>query len=139
MQTLSLLVLLLAAPLFAADPADLLAADRAFAADTAARGLDGWMRWFADDAHLNSPRGHIQGKTALRKFYSDMFRPGFSLKWEPFHASLSADGTLGYTLGTSVSEHTDPSGNVQKRNGRYLTIWRKQKDGSWKAETDIGN
>ena len=130
-----------AAVLTAADPKqELMDADRAFAAETAKLGLDGWMKWFADDATLNAPKGHIRGKSALRAYYEGMFsRPGFSLAWKPFHAEVSSDGTLGYTLGTSSSTFRDAEGKEQRRDGRYVTIWRKRRNGAWKVETDLGN
>ena len=137
---LLILALTLAAALPAADPRqELMDMDRAFAAETAQRGLDGWMAWFAEDANVNSAKGHIKGKAALREFYTQLFQPGNSLKWEPFHAAVSADGTLGYTLGRSVMQSTGPDGKPTQRNGRYITVWRKQPDGKWKVETDIGN
>lgn len=136
-----LLTLLVAATLAAADPKqELIDADRAFAKETSARGLDGWMSWFAENASLNTPKGHLRGRIALSEYYKGMFaRPGFSLKWEPFHAEISADGTLGYTLGTSVATARDSDGREQEHSGRYVTIWRRQRNGAWKVETDLGN
>jgi ketosteroid isomerase-like protein len=136
-----IIYLVLGVPLLAADHRQaLLDADKAFDQATAARGLDGWMSFFADDALINSPSGLIQGKAALRTFYSRMFaRRNFSIRWKPLHAEASQDGTLGYTLGVAEFSHDDESGVRQKSDGRYLTVWRKQADGSWKAVTDLGN
>lgn len=132
---------LLGLPLLAADHRQaLLDADKAFDQATAERGLEGWMSVFADDALINSPNGMIRGKAALRTFYSKMFaRKNFSIRWKPLYAEASQDGTLGYTLGVAEISSDDESGVRQKSNGRYLTVWRKQADGSWKAVTDLGN
>ena len=136
-----ILCLLLALPLLAADHRQaLIDADKAFDAATAERGLDGWMSFFADDARINSPGGILEGKAALRKHYSGMFaRKNFSIRWKPLYAEASQDGTLGYTLGTAEISSDDESGVSRKRDGRYLTVWRKLADGSWKAVTDLGN
>jgi ketosteroid isomerase-like protein len=131
----------LSLPVFSADfRTELLEADRAFDRDTAARGLDGWMAWFAEDARLNTAQGEINGKAAVRKYYSGMFaRREFSIRWQPFFAGASSDGTLGYTMGTAVISYRDDQGQIQKRDGRYLTVWRRQAGGRWLAVTDMGN
>lgn len=136
-----LLALLLTAPAFPGDLEDsLLAADRAFHTATAARGLDGWMSFFADDAQANTHRGILKGRPALREYYAGMFaQKEFSLRWRPTFAEASKDGTLGYTFGEAESSFRNEKGEVQKRPGRYVTIWRRQPDGSWKVATDIGN
>jgi ketosteroid isomerase-like protein len=119
---------------------ELMDADRAFAKTTAERGLDGWMIWFADDAQLNAPAGPVRGKGALREHYAKMFaQPGFSIRWEPYFAEASADGTLGYTLGTATIATRGEDGNVKERQGRYLTVWRRGRDGRWQVATDLGN
>ena len=138
---LLLLLLLSAALLPAADVAQrLMDADRAFDAATAQNGLDGWMSFFAEDARLNHRSGEIAGKADLRKFYAGMFAlKQFSLRWQPLHAEASKDGTLGYTYGASQMSYADEEGKPVKREGRYLTVWRRQRDGSWKVSTDLGN
>ncbi len=140
MKTL-LLLTLLAVPAFCADyRQELMDADSAFDKETAARGLDGWMAWFAPDAHLNTPQGELRGIAELRKHYSAMFaRKEFSIRWQPFFAESSSDGTLGYTMGTAVISFKDDQGQNQKRDGRYLTVWKRQPDGRWLAVTDMGN
>lgn len=136
-----LALLLLCASLPAADvPHQLMEADRAFDAATAAQGLDGWMSYFADDARLNQRPTEVVGKPALREFYAKMFQlKEFSIRWQPLHAEASRDGTLGYTYGVSQVRYRDEKGELVKREGRYLTVWRKQRDGTWKVTTDIGS
>jgi ketosteroid isomerase-like protein len=132
---------LLCVPALAGDLEESLkAADRAFDKATLERGLDGWMSWFAADAQVNSPEGMLKGKAALRGFYAKMFaRKEFSIRWQPLHAEASKDGTLGYTLGSAEISFRDEKGVLQKRPGRYLTVWRRQPDGGWKVISDIGN
>lgn len=139
MRTLLLATLLAASAFAGKHEDDLLAADRAFDAATAARGLDGWLSFFAEDARLNTHAGEIRGLAAVRHHYSKMFaRKNFSLRWKPLHAEASADGTLGYTYGSAESSYTDDAGKTVTRPGRYVTVWRKQ-HGDWKVVTDLGN
>ena len=115
-------------------------ADRQFDRDTAARGLDGWMAHFSDDAQVNTHKGVVKGKAALREHYSGMFaQRDFSIRWKPTFAEASKDGTMGYTFGEAQTKWTSPEGKAESRPGRYVTVWRKQADGGWKVATDIGN
>jgi ketosteroid isomerase-like protein len=121
--------------------ATLMETDRAFNRATAARGIDGWVEFAAEDAAF-MPDGvdFVRGKEAIRKFYSQMFsRKGFALTWEPIEAFVAASGDLGYTLGRWKSRSINPEGKTVTGQGKYLTIWKKQKDGSWKAVVDVGN
>lgn len=118
----------------------LMEADRAFGRATAERGLDGWMSFFAEDAQANTHNGVLRGRAELRKYYSGMFsRREFSIRWTPLYAEASKDGSLGYTFGEAETSFRDEKGAVQKRPGRYVTIWRRQPGSSWKVVTDIGN
>lgn len=136
-----ILSLLLCLPLLAADyRQELLDADSAFDKTTAERGLDGWMSFFADDAQINARTDVVKGKAALRTYYSGMFaRPAFSIRWKPLHAEASKDGTLGYTFGVAQISSRDDKGELKKSEGRYVSVWRREKDGSWKVVTDLGN
>jgi ketosteroid isomerase-like protein len=53
---------------------------------------------------------------------------------------VSRSGDLGYTRGTYMLTATDPaSKKAVTEKGRFVTIFRKQADGSWKAVQDINN
>src|SRR4051812_44594775 len=79
----------------------LMQADRDFATETHARGIDGWMSFYARDAIRIRYRGNmVKGFDAIRKFDS----PGISdttstLNWEPTDAQVFRDGEIGSTTG----------------------------------------
>jgi ketosteroid isomerase-like protein len=117
----------------------LFAADRAFNADTAKRRLDGWMAAFADNAVLFAAKPPVVGKDAIRAFYQPNFAdPDFSLSWQPTRAEMFPSGDMGYTTGRYELHAKDAKGNKVVRHGSYLTVWRKQPDGSWKVIADGG-
>jgi quercetin dioxygenase-like cupin family protein len=60
--------------------------------------------------------------------------PGFSLRWTPVKADVSAAGDVGYTVGTY-----EASMNGATEKGKYVVVWKKQPDGTWKAAEDIFN
>jgi ketosteroid isomerase-like protein len=124
-------------------PFMLMELDRAFARATAIKGIDGWVEFTADDA-IFMPEGAdiVRGKEAVRKFYAPMFaRPGFALAWRPLEAFVAPSEDVGYTIGEWRSKGLDKTGKPYATQGKYkyLTIWKKQKDGSWKVAVDVGN
>ncbi|HEY2391293.1 MAG TPA: nuclear transport factor 2 family protein [Candidatus Angelobacter sp.] len=109
-------------------------ADLDFAKQTAARGLDGWMDFFAEDASTISSGRMISGKEALHKYYAAVFaNKDFTLTWKPVRAEASRDGTLGYTYGDYEAKE-----DVSISHGMYATVWRRD-NGYWKVVLDMGS
>ena len=51
---------------------------------------------------------------------------------------VAKSGDLAYTRGHYSDEQIDPkTGQVKALTGNYLTVWKKQSDGSWKAMEDF--
>jgi ketosteroid isomerase-like protein len=148
----SLLVALLVAACAPATPAfpdfdpdavraSLIAADEAFAAATAERGLEGWMAAFDSSAvQMDPDKPFTPGVAFIRAAMAPAFTDTtFRLTWQPTMAFASAAGDLGYTLGIWQSRHYTADGKGHISTGKYVTIWRKQADGSWKVVFDGGN
>ena len=118
---------------------DLMKADQAFAADTARRGLAGWMDWFAEDAVIfPQDEPAVRGKEAMAAYYAKSHFDPTRLTWQPVDADVSADGTAGMTWGTWQFTMTDEDGTEHRSSGKYLTAWHRQDDGSWKVTADMG-
>lgn len=62
-----------------------------------------------------------------------------SLTWNPVYARIAGSRDLGFTIGEYISTGRGPSGAAAQRFGKYLTVWKKQKDGSWRYVIDGGN
>jgi len=143
MKRLLMAVALLAATAaFAADPADVLKdADRKFAADSLKNGSAAWERWFATYATKPGPNNTwIVGNKAIGEQMSKpLGDPNFTLEWEPVTAQLSKGGNLGYTWGRWTRKRKQADGSVKTTTGDYMTVWEKQKDGSWKVVFDTGD
>ena len=106
---------------------------------TAARGLDGFMSYFADDAsELPNGGAVVTGKQNIRHSL-EPWGPDLSLTWAPVQAEMAASGDLGYTFGNYVLKAKDKDGKPVVEYGKYATVWKKQKDGSWKVAMDMGN
>ena len=119
---------------------ELRAADRRFAAEVAAvagsERTAAWVRWFADDGCQIVPGAVVRGHAAIRELMAPAFADtGFALAWEPDLAEGSKDG--GWTSGRYVSTRRGPDGPV-RREGRYLTFWKRAADGGWRVAVDTG-
>ena len=117
-----------------------LRADRAFNQATQKDRLEGWMSYMADNVVLFGQTPPVVGKDAVRKFYEPQFaNPDFSLRWEPKTGELQPSGRVGYTSGRWTMRMKNGEGKPVELHGGYLTVWGKQKDGSWKVIADGGS
>ena len=123
----------------AAAMAELKNADLAFAKATAERGVEGWVGFFADSGVQVVAGRNVVGRAAIRELMApslgDTTR---TLTWRPVSAEASVRGDLGYTIGRWERTARTKDSTVVT-HGSYVTIWRKQGDGTWKVVLDIGN
>jgi len=103
-------------------------------------GSQGYMSYYADDAvEVPNGAGFQQGKAEIAKSMGFLDTPDNHLTWAPVGAGIAASGDLGYTYGTYEFSSKDKDGKPVVDKGKYATIWKKQKDGSWKVAVDMGN
>jgi ketosteroid isomerase-like protein len=113
-------------------------ADLAWSAAQASDGLDGVMPFYVDDAIFlppNSPM--VIGKEAIREASAAIDSPGFSVSWKPMKVEVAQSGELGYAIGNFEGNIVDSAGNLVPVKGKYVEIWKKQADGSWKIAVDM--
>jgi ketosteroid isomerase-like protein len=106
----------------------------------AEKGSQGYMSYYADDS-VEVPNGAplIQGKAEIAKGMGFLDDKNNSLIWTPVGANISASGDLGYTYGNYEFHAKDKDGKPVVQYGKYTSIWKLQKDGSWKVVLDMGN
>jgi len=104
----------------------------------AERGSQGYMSYYADDS-VELPNGGaiIPGKANIAKGIGFLDDKNNRLSWTPVGADISGD--LGYTYGTYEFHAKDKEGKPTVEYGKYTSIWKLQKDGSWKVVLDMGN
>lgn len=78
----------------------------------------------------------ITGKENIKKYYLKQDFRNVKLSWSPDFIEVADDASLAYTYGKYNWESTDSNGNISKSSGIFNTIWKKQKDGSWKYVWD---
>jgi len=104
------------------------------------RGSQGYMSYYADDS-VEVPNGGplIKGKVEIAKGMGFLDDRSNQLLWTPVGADISASGDLGYTYGTFEFHSKNKEGKPVVDYGKYTSIWKLQKDGSWKVVLDMGN
>jgi ketosteroid isomerase-like protein len=104
------------------------------------KGSAGYMSYYADDS-VELPNGGpvIQSKTNIAKGMSFLDDKNNRLVWTPVGADISASGDLGYTYGDYEFHSKSKEGKPVVQYGKYTSIWKRQKDGSWKVVLDMGN
>ncbi|MFZ5609686.1 MAG: YybH family protein [Pseudomonadota bacterium] len=134
-------ILAMAAPALAQGPDEVLAADRAFAALSRKEGAPAaFARYLADDAvKLDPGRAPVTGKAAIVQAMRAAWDPRATLDWQPQGGAVAASGDLAYSWGLWTYSGPDESGVVKISHGKYLTVWRRGKDGAWRVIADSGN
>jgi len=120
-----------------------LEADRSLAAaySTSETPLDTIFASFTDDARVLAPDIPIAvGWEACRALFAELEAlPGYSLEYHPSLAEVGGAADLGYTIGTYHMTLPDGDGNIVEIDGKYLSLWKRQPDGSWKIAVDVFN
>jgi len=116
--------------------------ETAWVKDVATKDPDKWASYFTDDGSGLYPGGPtLNGKAAVKAAMTPvMADPNFSLTFQSTRSVASKGGDMVYSQGTYVMTMTDPKTKKPMTDkGKYLTVYMKQPDGSWKAIADTFN
>jgi ketosteroid isomerase-like protein len=119
--------------------AELLQAERNFAAASARSGVEAWVAAFDSNGAEISSGGVVRGSAAIRAHMTPQLADtAVLLSWAPDTSDASISGDLGYTIGRwKLTPRARPDSALA--HGTYVTIWKRQANGAWKAVVDIGN
>jgi len=97
---------------------------------------DAFMAYIADDGLLFR-NGAVNGKKWMLDHPSPPSDKRPLLAWQPILGMAAASGDFGFTTGPWQSK---PDINDEKPSayGHFVTVWKKQPDGSWKFVVDLG-
>lgn len=125
---------------------ELATTERSFCAEAARVGIaDAFLAYMAENCFLPDRLGlsrseYRKAVEVARAKAGASYRPGpnpdVQLTWAPLRVEVSDDGTLGYTWGRYDFTSKGKDGKLDSSSGIYLTIWRRQADGSWKFVYD---
>jgi uncharacterized protein (TIGR02246 family) len=108
--------------------------------DFASKDADKIASHYANDAVLMvSGMAPTNGKDAIHAALTQMVAdPALSLTFHATKVDVAKSGDLAYTQGAYTMTVTDSqTKKVINDHGSYVTTWRKQADGTWKAVADI--
>jgi len=116
-----------------ADSHELIAADSTFAARSVTSGAkEAFLAFAAEEAVAFGGGLHMtEGREAIGAGF-DGFPAGAVLEWWPVTAQIAPSGDLGCTVGEARITSLN-------RYSKYVTIWRRQADNTWKFVADGGN
>ncbi len=110
--------------------------------DFEAKDADKLVAHYSDDAVVMSPAmAPANGKEAIHSMLKAMVADSaLSLKFQAARVEVAKSGDMAYTQGSYTLTMTDPATKkLINDNGSYVTVYKKQADGSWKAVSDIAS
>ena len=109
--------------------------ERAFAARALVVGWkQSFLEYFAEDA-IGFDDGAGSAKVQLRATPDPP--KDLQLIWEPRYGDVAASGELGYLTGPVVNIRKSRD-NGKPRHSTYASVWKRQRDGTFKVVMDFG-
>lgn len=118
---------------------EIIQTEHEFAAMADSVGIkEAFIKYSADDVVILRGDILLTGKNALNIYYTNQYTgpTKYSLTWEPDFVDVSASGDMGYTYGQYHLQITDTLGRRSALDGIFHTVWKRQKDGTWKFVWD---
>jgi ketosteroid isomerase-like protein len=97
---------------------------------------DAFMAFIADDGLLFRP-GAVNGKKWMIEHPVPPSDKKPLLAWQPAFAGMASSGDMGFTTGPWEAK-ADIKDEKPSGYGHFVTVWKKQSDGSWKFVVDLG-
>lgn len=114
-------------------------ADLDFYEAVKARSRERFLGFIDDEAAFFGGERRL-GPVSIAEGWAPFFEAdGPTLSWAPETVAVVGAGDLAYTSGRYELASKGADGKPHVSRGTYLTVWRKQADGSWKAVVDIGS
>lgn len=125
----------------AADEVAIRAASAAWSQAATAKDLDKAVSFYAADALILPEKAPaLRGHENIRKDWAPLLAlPGPGLSWQTSALQVARSGELAYETGAYNFVTTDKKGKSTDYKGKYLVIWKKQSNGTWKVAVDTDN
>jgi len=115
--------------------------DAEWSAAAASKNVDKTVSYYSDDAIVLAPNsGALTTKQAIREIWNNLLTsPGASVSWKATRVEIAKSGDMAYVAGTYELTMNDASGKPMNDRGKYLEVWEKKADGTWKCGADAWN
>jgi ketosteroid isomerase-like protein len=102
--------------------------------------VDATVSYYSDDASLLAPNAPAVGdRQSIHAAWAALLGPDSSLSWQASKVDVARSGDFAYVMGVYQLTTKDTRGNFTTDRGKYVEVWKKQADGSWKTVADIFN
>lgn len=127
-------------PAFADAVDEMLQTDRDFAAMAQAESVPAAFAMYAAEDVRMLPDGGAAytGRDNMIERFAN-WPEDATLEWTPVEGMAGAAGDFGFTWGNYVFTVIGADGAETVEHGKYVSVWRREKDGAWKFVVDIGN
>jgi ketosteroid isomerase-like protein len=100
------------------------------------KDMAAYSKYYAPKASLALPGLPISELTPPLK---NAFAAGYAIKMVTVKAEVADAGDLGYAFGTYEQTAPDKSGALVNSVGKWMSVFKRQPDGSWGAIADTYN
>jgi uncharacterized protein (TIGR02246 family) len=115
-------------------------AEAAWSQEMAQKNPDKFAAHYAPDAVVYvSGAPLMRGRDAVKAGISEAFKdPNFALSFSPEQVVVANGGDIAYATGSYTGTGTDPKTKKPHTvKGTYLTVYRKETDGTWAVTADF--
>jgi ketosteroid isomerase-like protein len=113
-------------------------ADDQWSKAAGAHDLDKTVAFYSNDAMVLPPNAPaVTSKDAIRGIWQQILRDMTNMSWKATRVEVAKSGDIGYIAGTYEMTIKDETGKLINDKGKYLEVWKKQADGSWKCQADM--
>jgi ketosteroid isomerase-like protein len=113
-------------------------ADDQWSKAAGAHDLEKTVSFYSSDAIVLPPNGAaVTTKDGIHDMWEQLIRDMQSMSWKATRVEVAKSGDLGYITGTYEMSIKDETGKLINDKGKYLEVWKKQGDGSWKCSADM--
>jgi ketosteroid isomerase-like protein len=117
---------------------EILQTEKAFEKMTSEKGIAEAFYYFADKNAIIKRENDtlISGNENIKTYYQKKGLKDATVNWTPDFIDVSESGDLGYTYGKFTWKIKGDDGKIVEYKGVFHTVWKRQKDNSWKYVWD---
>jgi len=102
------------------------------------KDISKWSSFLAEDPYFSpADSPPLTSRAAILDYYQKLFSdPAFSLECEQLEVHVSRSGDMAWSRGVCNGTSTGADGNKVNGSSRWLKVWARQPDGSWRGQVN---
>lgn len=112
---------------------------KAWVEATNEKDIEKWSAFLATSPYFHpADSSPLVNADEITSYYERSFAdPRFSLDCRQEYVDVSASGEMAWSRGQCKGTFTGPDGNEKTGTSRWLKVWIKQSDGSWRCRVNV--